>query len=72
MLTADQYTKASAHRIVIKHVAEGGSSPSIPLEIYKIAEEIGAPPVNLTCNSCKADWIKTLYELIKEYENGKR
>lgn len=68
MLTQQQYDKANAHRAVVKFIAEGGGGHRIPQELYDISEEMGLGKVDLTCNGCKIQWMKDLWEMMKAYE----
>lgn len=68
MLTAEQYTKANAHRAVVQFIAEGGGGHHIPSELYAISSEMGLGRVDLTCNGCKIQWMKELWEMMKAYE----
>jgi hypothetical protein len=72
MLTPTQYTKLEPHKAVITFIAEGGGSAIIPMEIYNMAGELNLY-LDMTCNGCKINYIKDLYNLLLNYEetNGR-
>ena len=69
-MTQQQYDSANAHRIIIKHIAEGGSAPTLPQSLFDLSPQMGLGQVDQACNGCKLNWIKELYNHILNYENG--
>ena len=72
MLSKEQYNEVVVHKIVLKHVHDGGNAPAMPLERFnQILSENNLPQHDLFCNECKIELAKDMYNLLIEYENGR-
>lgn len=68
-MTQETYLKLLPHKAVITHIGEGGGATTMPQEIYDLAPEIGLS-VDQSCNGCRLEYIKDLYNLMNEYEQS--
>lgn len=71
MLSEEQYNFILGHKVILKHIYDGGSSPNMPIhEFHKIWLSLGRMPHDLNCNSCRINLCKDIYNELLNYEQN--